>query len=440
MRASLIRRLRKIPFPLRTKPAGPARGSLIYENDPWTPRLTEGGLDPLRFLEELVAIDSTTENIAGVNLVQRLLADRLERLGFDVSWTENPRGQGVSGLLLEARLAPEEARGAVKWINFVSHSDTVLGLEHMGPFEVLGDGGLARGAGVIDNKGGLVIAILGIELFLRAREARGREHAGKRAGRRFGLRFISSPNEEAGSIGFNDGFREYAKDAVMALGFEPALDNGSVIRSRRGNRWYRISVKGVEAHAGRSRGEHVNAAHELAIKIAKLHKLNDPRNDIAVNVGRFEGGRDRYNVICGFAEAKLDTRFATFQGRDGLHKKIGMILSKQTVYNRDRTVGPEVTYEICDDCPPFSSTRRSRALVRDLVNIVNDIEGAGIEAEMAGGAGDVNYMSDRSSVVIDGLGPVGGRMHTEEEFIRLPSLASRALALSRFIELVEEKL
>lgn len=432
MRSSLSRQLRKLPFPHLAKLAGPARDSLTYETDAWTPKLLDLGLDPIRFLEELIAIDSMTSNIEGVNRVQRILADRLKSHGFEIRWIENPRGQETSGLLLDARLAPERASEEIRWINFVSHADTVLGLEHLGPFEILDDGRTARGAGVIDNKGGLVVALLGIELFLAAQKSRGpRTH---------GIRFISSPNEESGSIGFNDLFRAYAKDAVMALGFEPALDNGNIIRSRRGNRWYRISVKGIEAHAGRSRGEHINAAHELAIKIAKFHKLNDPKNDIALNIGHIEGGRDRYNVVCGFAEAKLDTRFSTFQGRDELHKQIEKILSKQTVFNRDRSASCEVTFEITDDCPPFSSTRRSRALVQDYVKIVNEIEASGIEAEMAGGAGDVNYMSDRSNIVIDGLGPVGGRMHTEEEFIRLPSLASRALALGRFLELAEDKL
>lgn len=406
--------------------------SLPFDQDPWTPQLLEAGLDPIRFLEELVAIDSVTSNIAGVNLVQNILGEQLTRLGFTLNWIDNPRGSAASGRLLDARLAPEGSeREPIRWINFVSHADTVLGLEHLGPFEVLAGGRVARGSGVIDNKGGLVVAILGIALFLRQQSTLGP--------REFGLRFISSPNEEAGSVGFNDMFRSYGKDAVMALGFEPALDNGNIIRSRRGNRWYRISVKGIEAHAGRSRGEHVNAAHELAIKIAKFHALNDPKNDIAVNVGRIEGGHDRFNVICGFAEAKLDTRFSTFKGRDLLHDRLEKILNRSTVFNRDRSVGAETSYEICDDCPPFSSTRRSRTLVKELLTIIQDIEGQSIEAEMAGGAGDVNYMSDRANIVIDGLGPVGGRMHTEDEFIWLPSLSSRALALGRFLSLIETK-
>ncbi len=390
------------------------------------------GLEPQRLLEELVAIDSTTSNLTGVNLVQKTLANQLDRLGFEISWTKNPKGESVSGDLLTATLSPENTQGAIQWINLVSHADTVLGHQHLGAFQLFEDGTKGRGAGVIDNKGGLVVALTGLEHFLKEQQ--------KKGGRRFGLRFVSSPNEEAGSPGFTDLFRMYSKDALLALGFEPALDDGSIIKSRRGNRWYHVKVKGIEAHAGRSKGEHLNAAHELAIKISRLHKLNSPKRGLAVNVGHIKGGHDKFNVICGWAEAKIDTRFECFQTRDRLHAQIEKILREHSVFNFDQSAAPQVEVEICDDCPPFASTRRSRALVREFCRQIEKIEGRVIESQQAGGAGDVNYMSDPTVVVIDGLGPIGGRMHTAEEFISLPSLTTRSIALSRFLKHVETRL
>ena len=61
-------------------------------------------------------------------------------------------------------------------------------------------------------------------------------------------------------------YRELAANTAIAFGLEPALDNGSIIHQRRGNRWYEINVEGREAHAGRSYGTHANAAHDLAAK------------------------------------------------------------------------------------------------------------------------------------------------------------------------------
>ncbi len=396
-----------------------------------TRQLFDLGLDPQRFLEELVAIDSMTVNPRGVNLVQKILADRLGRLGFKINWTKNPRGENFSGELLTATLPPEKINGPVQWINLVSHADTVLGHQTLGPFQVFEDGTKGRGAGVIDNKGGLVVALVGLEHYLNEQQKNGE--------RKFGLRFVSSPNEEAGSPGFTELFRTYSQDALLVLGFEPALDDGSIIKSRRGNRWYHVKIKGIEAHAGRSKGEHLNAAHELAIKISRLHKLNSAKRGLAVNVGHFKGGHDKFNVVCGWAEAKIDTRFECFKTRDRLHVQIEKIFSEHSVFNIDQTASPEVSVEICDDCPPFASSRRSRALVREFCRQIEKVEGRAIEPQQSGGAGDVNYMSDPNIVVIDGLGPIGGRMHTAEEFISLPSLTTRAIALSRFLQHVEAR-
>ena len=53
---------------------------------------------------------------------------------------------------------------------------------------------------------------------------------------------------------------------------------------------------GHEAHAG-AHGEHVNAAHELTLKIAKMHKLTDYRKEVSVNVGHIQGGKDKFTGL-----------------------------------------------------------------------------------------------------------------------------------------------
>jgi glutamate carboxypeptidase len=83
------------------------------------------------------------------------------------------------------------------------------------------------------------------------------------------LRFISSPNEETGSPGFKEMLKEMSSGSFMALGFEPALDEGAIITGRKGVRWYQIDVKGRDAHAGRNHRFGVNAGVELAGKISK---------------------------------------------------------------------------------------------------------------------------------------------------------------------------
>ncbi|MES2855806.1 MAG: M20/M25/M40 family metallo-hydrolase [Bdellovibrionota bacterium] len=373
-------------------------------------------------LREIVDVDSTTPDIDGVNSVQAIIARELSAIGFDVRFTANPDPNVKSGNLLVATIHGEQPT----YITFVSHADCVLGAEAVGQFRKLSDRDTARGPGVIDNKGGLVVAIEGIRAYAQNLKKNGRKS-------RHSLRFICSPNEEGGSLGFHSSFREFSDDSVLVLGFEPALDDGSIVESRRGNRWYRLNIEGQEAHAGRCKGEQINAAHDFAIKAAKLHKLNDAGKGISVNVAHVEGGRDRYNVVCGKISAKIDARFASFESRDRLHEKIERILLKPAIKSKVTGRTSESSISIVDDCPPFSATKSSRKILKSYLKAVSKLEKRNVQAAKAGGAGDVNYMSRKGVAVLDGLGPIGGAMHTPEEFIYLPSLSTRAAALQTFL-------
>src|SRR5206468_1805465 len=136
------------------------------------------------------------------------------------------------------------------------------------------------------------------------------------------------------------------------------------IHQRRGNRWYEIQVEGHEAHAGRSYGEHTNAAHDLAAKISALTKLTNYPKHMSVNVGRIEGGKDRFNIICGNASMKLDVRFATLEQREAMHNKIEKILSTPVETSVSGKLATKTSWQIVDDCPPFSLTSRARKVAR----------------------------------------------------------------------------
>src|SRR6202012_2338311 len=142
---------------------------------------------------------------------------------------------------------------------------------------------------------------------------------------------------------------------------------------RRGNRWYDITVVGREAHAGRSKGEHVNAAHELAYKIVKFHKLSKPHKDVSVNVGAVTAGRDKFNVICGQAQCKLDVRFGDFESRDRVHRKIEKILNTPKLRSLIGDHECQVSYTLADDCPPFASNQRSRRAVKQYLKAIESV-------------------------------------------------------------------
>ncbi len=391
---------------------------------PWfqAPQLTEleSPLDPaeeMEMLREWVEISSPSNDRNGVEILQNMMREHLTDLGFHCQYLPHP----------EDRYAPflkAEIKGSTGfYVTLICHTDTVLPSTG---FKLSDDGKFGYGSGVIDNKGGLIVLLSALKRHLR----NGPEL-------KYGLRVLCSPNEEIGSLGYIPVYTQHAPDTLFAIGLEPALSNGSIICQRRGNRWYDIEITGREAHAGRSKGEHANAAHDLAKKIVALANLNYPKHEISVNIGHIHGGQERHNIICGKASAKLDVRFSSLKHREWLHLKIHAILEtthESSVCGKYRT---QTGYQIVDDCPPFSPSRKATKLAQSYIAAIQTLEGRQIGAEAAGGAGDVNYLSRKGVVVLDGFGAVGGEMHTKREFVEIQSLGTRSAALGYFLNVIQ---
>jgi glutamate carboxypeptidase len=414
-------------------------------------------------LNKMILIDSPTTYFSGVNKMQELVATELSHLGFQISWVAagSPTSalQSPQNLKLNSKKSSppkssrkKEAEKSRKdseetprllhawyqspnhrpnhspnsWITFVSHSDTVLSQNEFADFQPRPKALKAYGSGVIDNKGGLTVALRALQL-LFARSLKQKIPFAE------SIRFICSPNEEAGSTGFHSHFNHWGKSSKLVLGFEPALDSGAIIDTRRGNRWYDIKVVGREAHAGRCRGEELNAWHELAPKLVALSKLADTAKGVSCNITQASGGRGPFNVVPGEANAKLDVRFRTFADRDALHRNIRKILDRPLVRSKILRDYTNTSWTLADDCPPFSKSQKSLPYIRALLKEISKTDSKKAHSAAGGGAGDVNHFSHPDTAVIDGLGPVGGGMHTLNEFVQLSSLKTRPEAIANFL-------
>ena len=357
-----------------------------------------------------------------VNQVQEKIAARLHKLGFNVEWVENPMGSKRSGtLLIGTRVA--KSRTDTKFVTFVMHADTVFEPSSGFTKWIQVDPDTVNGPGVIDDKGGVVVALTGLEQYLS-----------KHPDTPLSFRVVSSPSEETGSIGFTDLFGTYAKSSRLILGFEPATDDGSVISDRKGNFWFTVHVTGREAHAGHAHREGVNACYELALKLAKLSKLTDYSKDVTASIGHMDGGKDKFNIVCGTAQAKIDTRFPSMAERNRLKEKIDRILKTPEVRSAADGKATEISYEVANDCPPMTSTPQSREVASQYAVMISSVEGKTVHPAKEGSSSDSAYFAVEGVDTIDGLGAVGLGMHTPQEKVFLPSLVSRAQALSLFLE------
>ena len=378
-------------------------------------------LKTLAFLKDLVCIDSCTRNIAGVNAAQQYMAEHLLQMGLTPSRIKHPKSEFAD--LLVARLNV----GAPQTISLLMHADTVIENSSSFQFRWTDQKTQIVGPGIADDKGGIAVALSGLQQFLQLNPTLS-----------FNLQLVSSPNEELGSEGFTPRLNHLGQHSAMVLGFEPALSNGNIISSRHGNRWYDIEIRGREAHSGRANGEEINAAHELAHKIVKLSGIRDQVQGSKVNIGAIRSARDNYNIVCGRLKAKLDVRFTSLRDRDLIHELVENILSSSHIFAKDGRAS-EASYELADDCPPLEPHAASLEAANIYSRLLSQIEDTYNTHEHASGASDVNHMTHATCISLDGLGPVGGKLHTSKEYIWADSLHTRSEALAQFLFYVNEK-
>jgi len=375
-------------------------------------------------LRELVLISSGTANSAGVNAVQRRVKQELDALGFTTTLTANPDPSFKSGELLTGILPGHTSRT----VTLVTHADTVFEKDSgFDGFNLSVDKSRAVGPGVIDDKGGIVIALSGLRYLLSTGQPL------------CTIRFVCSPSEETGSPGFYEIFQDYSKDSSLILGFEPSLEDGSIIESRRGNLWYHFKIQGKETHAGRDHRGGINAGHELAIKLDKLQRLTSYPKEETVSIAWVRGGSDKFNIVCGDAEGKIDARFSDDQSRVSMKKKIETILKKSFVQSAATKKKTSTTFQIANNCPAFAKTKESTIFLEKYRDFVLKLEGKKVKSQRGGGAADSNLMSRASLPVVDGLGAVGTGIHSKQETIVLSSLETRAHALAALLTFAGEQ-
>ena len=103
--------------------------------------------------------------------------------------------------------------------------------------------------------------------------------------------FLWTSDEEIGSETSRRVIESEARRSDAVLVLEPALGrDGRLKTQRKGVGGAEVIVTGRSAHAGIEPEKGVNAVHELALQIARLMKMNDPRRGITVQATVMEGG------------------------------------------------------------------------------------------------------------------------------------------------------
>jgi glutamate carboxypeptidase len=366
----------------------------------------------LRDLENLVNIDSGTEDAEGLARVSQLLAQRLKDLGATVERLAAPP---AAGPVVRGTFA---GTGSAR-IMLMVHFDTVFpkGEAAKRPFKVVGN--KAFGPGVADAKGGIAILLHALQL------ARQRGFDNYKT-----LTVLFNSDEETGSLGSHEMIRASAAQHDYVLSYEPP-DQERVIVATNGVAYVQLRVTGRASHAGAAPEKGRNAAVELAGQILQLKALGDPARGTTVNWTRLESG-DRINIIPDKAEATADMRMSDMAEIARVQKDANDVIRKRLVPDTDVTVNVELRR------PPFSRNAPSERLATMANRIYREL-GKSIEpVAMRYGtdAGFAYQPGNATPAVLEGLGVVGDGLHTGDEWADLDSVPPRLYLTVRMLELL----
>jgi glutamate carboxypeptidase len=354
----------------------------------------------VRLLAEVVNIDSGSYNKRGVDAVGACFARFFADHGIGTSIISG----GRQGDVLRAEVGATGAANAP--ILLMGHRDTVFpeGEAERRPFRI--ENGRGYGPGVADMKAGLVM------------------HAFVLAGfHRFGslavpLVALFTGDEEIGSPFSRAIIEAEACKARVALNAEPGRPSGNVVTGRKGGVFMRCDVFGKAAHSGSSFTDGASAISELARKIVALDALSDLPKGITLNIGLIRGGQS-INTTAPHAQGEIDLRFLQRNDRDVVMAEIEKIIATDTVAGTNARLG------ISGEFLPLEPTAASTQLFELYRTAARDL-GLTVDGEFSGACADSGFSAGVGTPTLCGMGPVGGRVHTPEEYLEIESLVPRA--------------
>ncbi|MBD7943213.1 M20 family metallopeptidase [Psychrobacillus sp. Sa2BUA9] len=369
-------------------------------------------LEPmLNLIEKLVNIDSGSTNKVGVDKIGKILIEEYKQMDFTIEVKENKEFGNNILIKHKEAMKPE--------ILLIAHMDTVfpIGTAAERPFTI--KNGLAFGPGVADMKASQVTLLYAMKYLYEKKDAAMKN-----------VIIILNSDEEIGSPTSRELIEEISKNVKYALVMEPARKDGSIVSSRRGGGRYTLHVHGRSAHSGVAPEEGRSAIEELAYKTIKLNHLTDHEQGISVSVGIVEGG-DAVNMIPDSATGYVDVRVESDEQSLEIAKKIESICSVPDV------PGTTIDLEGGITRPPMEPDEKNQKLL-EIVKEVGNSFGLIVTDSHTGGGSDASFPSHLGVATIDGVGPIGGKLHNEGEYLEIDSLTERCFLLAETVSKLSE--
>lgn len=354
-----------------------------------------------KILEEVSNIESPTVFKEGVDRCGAYFVNFAKEKNWDVEVLQLDNAGNPICITLNADSTKNP-------IVFSGHLDTVHPIGLFPTPACKRDGDILYGPGVTDCKGGVVAALLALEV-LDEINFKGRP-----------VKLILQTDEETGSktsgLKTVDFMIKKSKDAIAFFNLEHISPNNYCVLSRKGILRYRFNVTGKAAHSSKCM-EGISAIAEAAHKILELEKCKD-NEGITCNCGVISGGTVANTVAeqCSF--------IADFRYPEADEAKVMEII--ETVANTSYLGRTGCSVEKISSRPGMAFVERNL----DLLNRINQIYSENglpvYQYKHANGGSDAAYITKAGIPCIDNFGVVGAKIHSRDEYAELPSILDSA--------------
>ena len=379
--------------------------------------------DALRFLEQVVNINSGTMNFDGVFKVGEMFKARFDALGFVTRWVEG-KPFGRAGHLVA------EHHGKGKTLLLIGHLDTVFELESpFQKFTMLNDS-IASGPGVADMKGGDVVIVQALTALQDAGLLKD-----------MNVIVVMTGDEELSGRPLDLARHELieaAKAADIALGFEDGSGNPkTAVVSRRSSSGWELKVTGTAAHSSQLFTEKVGAGaiYEAARILNEFYTELSIEPNLTFNPGMILGGTrvdqetetssgrafGKNNIVANQALVTGDIRAMAPEQLKKTQDVMQAVVAKHLP-----NTSAEITFDI--GYPPLAPTEGNYQLLKAFDQVSRDLNFGGVEAVKPRdvGAADISFTAAYVDMALDGLGLGSSGGHTMNEIANLRTLPMQA--------------
>lgn len=358
--------------------------------------------------QELVTTESGSTHKEGVDAVAAMLEQRLSRWGAATKIITMKR----AGNMLIATFGADRKKAPVL---LLGHMDTVFptGTLAKRPFRIEAD--KAYGPGILDMKGGIVIALYA----MKALEEAGYDERP--------IKLMLAGDEEVGHRNSNaaDQIVEQASGAVAAFNCETGFPDNAIVVQRKGSAVFKMDVKGIAVHAGNEPEKGRSAILEIAHKVIDIQNLTDWEKGTTFNVGVIEGGTV-VNAVPDYASIQIDVRYLDPAYLDDICSNLKKIAAKN--YVADTTTLTQLS-----GFSPMKRTSGTDTLFEKVRQTYAEMDLPEPYAKMVGGGSDSAYAVIAGVPTVCAMGVKGEKNHSPQEYALADTLFERAKVLAACI-------